>query len=283
MRPRLGLFGRNAAFRDFWCARAVSYLGDAVAAVALVLYVYELRGSGTAVGLLLLASVVPQIGGPLAGALADRLAHRRLMIGADLGRFALFGVIALALPPFPALLGLVAAAAVLSTLFQPAGRSTLPALVAPGELTAANALLGTALNLSLALGPALGGLAIAALGTRGALAANACSFLLSAFFVARLPARAPAAGGPLGGERQTGAARGGVLGETWAGLAYLAGHPTARAVAVGLFLLVAFAGVDNVALVFLARDVLGAGQVGYGLVSAAFGVGMVLAPLAVLR
>jgi MFS family permease len=41
--------------------------------------------------------------------------------------------------------------------------------------------------------------------------------------------------------------------------------------------------VDNVALVFLARDVLGAGNVGYGVVSAAYGVGMVLAPLAVLR
>lgn len=47
-----------------------------------------------------------------------------------------------------------------------------------------------------------------------------------------------------------------------------------RALVITLFLGVAFAAVDNVALVFLVRETLGGGPVGYGLVSAAFGVGM---------
>jgi MFS family permease len=43
---------------------------------------------------------------------------------------------------------------------------------------------------------------------------------------------------------------------------------------LGTFLLVAFLAVDNVALVFLTRDVLGLNAFGFGTVAAAFGVGM---------
>ena len=56
--------------------------------------------------------------------------------------------------------------------------------------------------------------------------------------------------------------------------------PVARAVVVTLFLGVAFAGIDNVALVFLSRDVLGAGAIGFGVVAAAFGIGMLAASIA---
>lgn len=271
---RLGPLG-SAAFRAFWGARAVSLFGDRIAAVALVLAVYQREGSGVAVGLLLLAEVAPQFFGPLAGAVADRADHRRLMIGCDLGRCLIFGAIALAFPPFPALLALILAAGILSTLFSPAGRSTVPALVGPAELASANALLGSALNVSIAVGPAIGGIAVAAFGARVALALDALSFLLSALLVTRLPRGVRATGG--------GSAERRLLGEARAGLAYLVRHPTARAVALGLFLVVVFGGVDNVALVFLARDTLRTGDAGYGLLAAAYGVGMVLAPLAVFH
>ena len=49
---------------------------------------------------------------------------------------------------------------------------------------------------------------------------------------------------------------------------------------VTLFLGVAFAGIDNVALVFLSREVLGAGPFGFGVVAAAFGIGMLVASIA---
>jgi MFS family permease len=48
-----------------------------------------------------------------------------------------------------------------------------------------------------------------------------------------------------------------------------------RAFLIILFLGVAFAAVDNVALVFLVRETLGGGPLAFGLVSAAFGVGMI--------
>lgn len=273
---RPGILGRNSGFRDFWTARAISLFGDRIAAVALVLYVYERGGTGVAVGLLLLAEVVPLFLGPFTGALADRTDYRRLMLGCDLARCALFGTIALLLPPFPLLLALVLAAGTLSALFLPAGRGAVPVLVAPSDLPGANALLGTALNVSVALGPGIGGLLVAGVGARGALVANALSFLGSAYFVARLQGRVAD-----GGRARD--ARGSFLGDTRAGLVYLARHPTARAVALGLFLVVTFAGLTNVALVFLARDVLGATDAGYGLLATAYGVGMVLAPLALLH
>jgi MFS family permease len=54
-------------------------------------------------------------------------------------------------------------------------------------------------------------------------------------------------------------------------------------VVVTLLLGVAFAGVDNVALVFLVRDDLDAGAAGYGVVAAAWGVGMLAISLSLIR
>jgi len=274
---RLGLIGRNPVYRHLWAARVVSFVGDTMAQVALVLTAYQVVGTGGAVGLLLLAQALPRLLGPLTGTLADRVDQRRLLLACDAAQALLFGLIALALPPFPLLVGLVALASVLATVSQPAGRGALPALVDADDLTAANALLGAGVQASFSLGPALGGLIVAALGVRGALATDALTFVLSAGLLTRLPALPPAPGTP--GD----APAPGVLRETGLGLAFVARHRTARAVALGLFLTVAFAALDNVALVFLARRSLHATARDYGLLASAYGVGMVLASLLILR
>ena len=49
------LLRHNHQFRRLWLARVVSFLGDAMGLVALILYVAERAGTGTAVALLLLA------------------------------------------------------------------------------------------------------------------------------------------------------------------------------------------------------------------------------------
>jgi hypothetical protein len=56
----------------------------------------------------------------------------------------------------------------------------------------------------------------------------------------------------------------GLLKGTWEGLGYALGHPVARALVIGLGFGVMFAAVDDVALVFLAREDLHAGALGYG-------------------
>jgi MFS family permease len=190
------LLHRAPRFARLWAAKAISHLGDGAALVALVVYVQQTHGRGVAVSALLLAITLPTLLGPLAGALVDRVEQRRLMLAAQAGQAVLYGAMAALLPPFPVLLGLVAAASLLGTVFAPAGRSVVPSLVPPGELVRANTWMGMALTLQGTIGPAVGGVLGAGAGVRGALWGNALSFAISAALVGGLPPLAPR--GPTG-------------------------------------------------------------------------------------
>lgn len=242
--------------------------------VALVLHVERTEGTGVAVALLLLAQTIPRLLGPLAGALADRVNRKDLLIVCDLGQTAIFIVIALLAPGFAVLLGLVASSALLATVFAPTSHSIVPALVRSDDLMGANTWLGFVFNLQIAVGPVLGGLLFVHLGLRGALLVDAATFLASGLFLLGLPSLAPSRQAP--GERMS------FLRSTKEGLLLARRHPVARAVTVTLFLGVAFAGLDNVALVFLARDALDAGPTGYGILASGFGAGMVIASVLLL-
>ena len=257
----------SPTFRRLWLARTFSNVGDGVAFVALVLLVHNRDKTGLAVGSLLLVQAIPRFLGPVAGTVADRVEQRALMIACDLTNAALFGAIAFWTPSLPILLVLACASSCVDTLFSPAGRSALPALVSRDYLLQANAWLGTSFNLQLALGPMIGGAIVLALGPGGALAVNTASFLVSAVILSRLP--------PLRSvddEVQQGFLTTGVE-----GLRFAWRTPVVRAVILALFFAVAFAAMDNVALVFLVRDTLGGGPLAFGLLSAAYGVGMVAA------
>ena len=273
--PVTPLLRTNSLYRHFWLARTISFLGDTMTTTALVLYAYQVGTVGTAVGTLLFVQAIPRLFGPLAGSLADRVDQRTLMIGCDLGQALLFGAMALFIPSFPVLLVFVGLSSLLATLFTPAGRSALPLFVSHHDLPTANALLGTGINTSLALGPALGGILTDGLGVQSVLWLNVLSFLGSALLLYRLP--------PLPPIPHENEAVESLWATTKSGLVYLSRHKMARAVVVSLFLVVAFAALDNVALVFLARDVFHTDEAGYGLLSSIYGLGMVLGPVALLR
>jgi MFS family permease len=249
-------------FRVLWWSRAVSFAGDGIGRTALVLYA---AGEGaTAVSLVLLAVALPRFLGPVAGALADRLDQRRLMAVCELGQAAVFAVLAVFLPPLPVLLAFVLVGGSFATAFVPAGRSAVPALVPEHALGRANALLGMAINIQLAVGPTVGGLAVELGGPRIAFAVNAVTFVVSALILTRLPALKP-----------TGVHTG-LWAETLSGLRFVATAPGPRALVVSLFLVVSFAAIDNVALVFLVTG-LGGSPADFGLTQAAYGAGMLAA------
>lgn len=102
---------------------------------------------------------------------------------------------------------------------------------------------------------------------RGALAVDAASFVVSAALLLRLP-RLTRAEGPT---------TTGLLAVGREGLAFALRTPIVRTFLIALFLGVAFASVDNVALVFLVRETLGGGPLAFGLVTAAYGAGMLVA------
>ncbi|MBB4907490.1 MFS transporter [Actinophytocola algeriensis] len=249
-------------FRVLWWSRAVSFAGDGIGRTALVLY--ATTHGATAVSLVLLAIALPRFLGPVAGALADRLDQRRLMAVCELGQAAVFALLAVFLPPLPVLLAFVLLGGGFATAFVPAGRSAVPALVPEAGLGRANALLGMAFNIQLAVGPTVGGLAVELGGARVAFAVNALTFVVSALILTRLPALTP-----------TGVHTG-LWAETVAGLRFVATTPGPRALVVSLFLVVSFAAIDNVALVFLVTG-LGGSPADFGLTQAAYGVGMLAA------
>ena len=246
----------------------MSFLGDSLALVALMLHVASTTGQALAVALLLLAGdFAPALLGPLTGTVADRLERRGVMVGCELLQGALVVAVALWLPSLPLLLVLVGLRAVAGQVFQPASRAAVPALVREGDLEPANAAIGVATNGGETLGPLVAALLLPVLQVRGVLLIDAASFLVAALLLGFLPAMAP-------GGQETAGPRGSFLADAGTGLRYLRGQATVRAVAVGYFAVVACTGIDDVALVFLATGTFGAGATAVGLLLAAVGIGL---------
>ncbi len=265
----------KAAFRRLWTARGVSTLGDSAGLVALLLFVAGTRGQGFAVAaLLLVGDFAPALLGPLSGGVSDRFDRRRVLIGCELAQAATVVIIALTLPSLPLLLALVGLRAVAGQVFQPAVRGAVPALVPDSGLAAANAALGFVSNGMEAAGPMVAAGLLPLVGIRGVLWMDAGTFLVSAAILSRLPAL-PAAAEP--GPRPSWLAHAG------AGLRYLATVPQVRTLSLGFIAVVAFTGVDDVALVFLSRDTLHAGDSAVVLLYSAVGIGLLLGYLVLGR
>ena len=261
------LLRNNPPFRSLWSARSVSFLGDSLGLVALLIYVADATDQALAVALLLLVGdFVPALLGPLTGTLGDRYDLRRVMIACDLAQGILVMFIALILPSLPLLLALVALRAVAGQVLGPASRAAVPALVRGRDLEGANSALGFGTNGSEALGPLLAAALLPMMGVRGVLLVDAATFLISAALLASLPPLPPAPARE--GFRSS------FLDDVRAGLGYIWSVPVLRVVGLGFFAVVAFNGIDDVALVFLARDSLGGGDSSVGLLYAAVGVGL---------
>ena len=262
----LRLLGGNRPFRLLWSARGVSFLGDSLGLVALMLHVAGTTGQALAVAALLLAGdFAPALLGPLTGTVADRLDRRRVMVACEFVQGALVVLIAVWLPSLPLLCVLVGLRAVAGQVFQSASRAAVPAVVPERDLERANAAVGVATNGGETLGPLVAALLLPVLDVRGALLVDAATFAVSAALLGLLPAMP---GHPGQGQRAS------FLADARTGLRYLWGERTVRAVALGYLAIVACNGIDDVALVFLATDTLGGGEGAVGLLLAAVGIGL---------
>jgi MFS family permease len=176
----------------FWAADAVSMAGTYVTTVALpTLAVLSLRASATELGVLGAARWLPYLlFGLIAGVLVDRHRRRPILVGADLGRSVLLGMIPLlaaaGLLSMPALIGVVAAFGALSVVFDAAHQSYLPRLVPVPLLTDANARLEQTNAVALTTGPLIAGWLVKAIGAAAAIMVDAASYLVSGLVLARL-------------------------------------------------------------------------------------------------
>jgi MFS family permease len=190
---------RDRPFRRYWSAHTVSLFGDQISSIALPLAgVLVLHAGAAQMGYLNALIWLPSLLFALhAGAWVDRRGHRRLtMIVADLGRAALLASIpvcyALGLLSLWQLYAVAFGVGTLSVLFTVSDGAVFVALVDRGRYVQGNSLVYGSRAVSFVAGPSLGGLLVQALSAPFAIAADALSFLGSAFFLARIrPAEAP--------------------------------------------------------------------------------------------
>ena len=177
---------RVREFRLLWTGMTLSLLGDGVLLVTLAWQAYQLVDSPAAMALIGVALTLPQVLLVLvAGVVSDRLDRRLLMLTADVVRAGALGLLGvLALTGQLELWHLVAVIAVYGTaaaFFLPAFDALVPDVVPEELLVEANALDQFVRPAMLwLLGPALGGVLVAAHGTGPAFLLDAGTFVVSA-------------------------------------------------------------------------------------------------------
>lgn len=267
---------RNAAI--VISGQFVSVIGDGIAAIAVLWWVLQSTGSAAAMGAVAAVAAAATVAlSPFAGVLVDRLDRRRLMIGVDLARAAIYGGMALLAAtghlPLWAVFLLLTAARAAGSLFFPSLAAALPQMVVEDGLERANGLLGMAQNGGQILGAAIGGVLVAALGVGAALGADAVSFVVSvaSLAVVTIPPVRQAAG----------AAADGFFRQMRAGLRFLGQDGLVRSMTEFGLLVNGAAGAITVLFPLLAAGPLHAGAQGYGALEAGFPAGM-LAGLAII-
>lgn len=261
----------NPGIRRLQLAFAGSAIGQWAAGTAVTVFSFT-AGGAAAVSLQLVLRMLPSaIAAPFLSTFADRFPRVRVMVVADLLRVAIVTAMALmVLLDAPYVLVLVASGltGIVSTAFEPAKAALLPTLAErPEQLTAANVVSNSIDSMSFFVGPALAGLLLAVSSTQTVLFVTAGTLLWSAALVSRIR-EAPRARKDAGAEPEPG-----MVAQVAEGIGAVRGDARLRLL-LGFFAAQTFVdGALTVLLAAVALDLLGLGDAGLGLLSAAVGVG----------
>jgi len=263
-------------YRYLWFSQLASFTGMQMQQVARGLLAYQLTGSYTAVGVVLMAWGIPQLLFSLVGgAVADRVNKRNLIIGVQAGT----GLLALLVAVFISIDVisipiLFVSGLVQGTLFafnMPARQALLAELVPQNQLMNAIAVNNVAMNATRIVGPAIAGVLIAAWGIEAAYYTQSFMYLFVLLFLFRLP---PSRSHLVGASE-----RGNVIQEIGVGLKYIGSSSTLR-----LLMLMAFVptllGMPYMAVLpGFAVDELGLEPGAYGFMFTVTGVGAIVGSL----
>ncbi len=271
-RPRPWTVLASGPFRKLFAAATLSLFGDFFSYIAMAWLVLQLTGSSVALGSVLVVQALPRaVLMAVGGALADRLSPRLTMLGS-------MGLRALFVAPLAVLVltghvqmwqvyGIAIVFGVVDAFFMPARSSILPKVVADHELEPGNAVLNVTGQVSLIVGPVLGGLIVAVFGLGWAFAADAACFALGFLFLLGLPAATPE-------QKIDARADGGLGGQIAAGLRYAWSDIGLRVTLIAIAVIdFAANGAIGVGLPTLAHGRFEAGAAGLGILFAAWGVG----------
>jgi MFS family permease/quinol monooxygenase YgiN len=260
----------HPVFRALWIASLVSNIGIWMQNVSAAWAMTSLSPSPLMVALVQSATSLPVfVVGLPAGALADIVDRRRLLLVTQSWMLVAAGLLAVL-----TFVGLMTATTLLALTFAlgagvamntPTWQAITSELVPPSELTRAVTLNALPVNIGRAIGPALGGVLVAAAGPALVFALNAVSFVAVLVVVYRWRRAAPRA--LLPAER--------VISATRAGIRYACHAPPLIAVLVRLGLFIICASAFWALLPVIARRDLGLSAFGYGLLLGCLGVGAI--------
>ena len=274
--------GRRAAFhvlrhrdyRQLLIATSISSLGARFEFLAVIWWIYELTGSGVALGLLSLVRFAPiLVFGLFGGVIADRYDRRTTLIVSQvllMGTSSSLAVLAWTdSVTLPVIYVLAATAALIDCVAQPARSALIPALVPKGEMADAmsvNIMSGQTASIA---GPALAGFVIAAFGTPTAFTVDAAGFVVAISFLISI---------------QTTSVVTRAVGGTWTaaleGLAFLRRSPVLLSV-MSVDFFATFFGATTVLLPIVAVDRLGLGADGLGILNSSIAAGALIGSIVV--
>ena len=261
-------------FPRLLAAEAVSNFGAMLSRVAIPwIAALALDSSPFEMAFLVVADVVAgAIGSLVLGAWVDRLDKRAVMLGTDVGRAAVLGLLAAAAHggwiSMPLLIAAAAAGGILTVMFELARSAWMAQRLAAADLPQGNAGMSMATSLSETLAFAMGGWIYQAAGAVVALAVDAVSYLVSAAFVRGIEA-APSTvtASPARGALHA------LRADIAAGIRAIAADPVLRLLATVEALVAAGMGIGGTSyMIFVARD-LGFDTGTLGLIFATGGLG----------
>lgn len=192
---RLADYRRLLAIRDYrllWAAQVVSTYGDRLTQLALAALVYGITGSEVGLGIVLTMSQLPQaVLGLFAGALADRVSRKTLLVATDCFRAALILLLAVwGGVPLAVVYVVTVVHATAAVFFRPARYAVLPDIVPRDRLLEANTLDETTMGALDPVAYLIGGAVVAAVGVQAAFGIDALTFVASAALIAATTPRA---------------------------------------------------------------------------------------------
>ena len=257
-------------YRRYLRGQSVSLMGTWMQMTAQAWLVLTLSDSASALGVIVALQTLPVLVlGPYGGVIADRVNKLRLMISLQTA----MGVQALILGLLTVTgevrlwqVGVLAALLGLNNAFEnPARQSFMLEMVGRDSLRTAVSLNSTMVNLARVVGPAIGGVLIATTGVGVCFLINAASFIVVIWTLVRLDRSEITPSTPL--------VRG--KGQLREGLRYVARTPELGIPLLMMALAGVFAFEFQVTLPVLAKQALDQGSEGFGLMTAAMGVGAV--------
>ena len=265
---------RNPVFRRMWFATVTSNFGGLIQSVGAAWMMTSLVGSPQMVALVQASNALPfMLLALLAGAVADNLDRRRVMLAAQCFMLTVSVTLALfawqgwltpwLLLTFTFLIGCGTA------MNGPAWQASVGEIVRRDQLPDAVGLNSAGFNLARSAGPAIGGAIVAAAGVAVAFLVNAMSYLgLIAVLLRWKPNSAPRL-----------LPREGLFTAMAAGLRYVAMSPNLRTVTLRSCVFGLTANALPALMPIVAKDLVKGGALTYGILLGAFGVGAVLGGL----